>query len=75
MKPGDALSPVRFIFALEYATGKVRINLKCLKLNDTHQLLVSADDINLLADSVYGIKRERERKEERKREMFIFVGR
>ena len=67
MKPGDALSPVRFIFALEYATGKVRINLKCLKLNDTHQLLVSADDVNLLADSVYGIKREREREREKGR--------
>jgi len=69
VKPADVLSPVLFIFALEYATGKVRVYMEGLKLNDIHQLLVSADDVSLLADSVYGIKRERERrKEERKKE-------
>jgi len=59
-------------------------------LNNTHQLLVSADDVGLLADGFYVIKREinkerkkgkkKERKKEgkkkeRKSEIFIFVGR
>ena len=44
-----------------------------LKLNDTLQHPDSADDVSLLGDSVYGIKRER--KKERKSEIFIFVGR
>jgi len=33
-----------------------------VELNDTHMLIVSADDVSLLADSVYVIERERERK-------------
>ena len=36
-------------------------------MNETLQLLVSAEDVSLLADSVYVIKRE-ERKTERKKE-------
>jgi len=64
-KPADAFSPVLFIFALEYATGKVRVNLERVELNVTHMLLVSADDVILLADSVYVIYRKREIKEKR----------
>jgi len=41
------------ITALEYALGRVQINQDGKKLNGTHQLLVYADDVNILGGSVY----------------------
>jgi len=56
LKKEDALSPLLFNFALEYAIRRVQVKQDDLKLNGTHQLLVSADEVNILGGSVHTIK-------------------
>ena len=56
LKQGDALSPFLLNFALEYAIKRVQVNQDGLKLNGTHQLLVYADDVNILCGSLHTVK-------------------
>jgi len=56
LKQGDALSPLLFNFALEYAIRRVQVNRDGLKLNGTHQLLAYADDVDILGGSIHMLK-------------------
>ena len=47
-------------FALEYAITRVQVNQDGLKLNDTRQLLIYADEVNTLRGSVHTIKKNAE---------------
>ena len=48
LKQGDALSPLLFNFALEYAARKVQETNLGLNMNDTHLVMVYADDVDLI---------------------------
>jgi hypothetical protein len=52
LKQGDALSPLLFNFALEYAIRKVREKQVGLELTGTHQLPAYADYVNLLGYNI-----------------------
>jgi hypothetical protein len=55
-KQGDVLSPLLFNFALEYAIRRVQVIQNGLKFSGTLQLLVYADDVNILGGSVHTIQ-------------------
>ena len=52
LRQRDALSPLLFNFALEYAIRRVQVNQDGLKLSVTQHLLFYAEDVNLLGRSV-----------------------
>jgi len=60
LKQGDVLSPLFFNYALEYAIRRIQVNQDGLKLNGTHKLLSYADDVNILAGSVFSVKKNAE---------------
>jgi len=57
LKQGDALLPLLFNFALEYAIRRVQVNQDGLKFNGTHQLLFYAD-VNILSRNVHTVKKK-----------------
>jgi hypothetical protein len=57
LKKGDALLPLLFNFVLKHAIRRVQVNQDGLKLNGANQLLVYADDVNILGGSVHTINK------------------
>jgi hypothetical protein len=60
LKQRDAISPLLFNFALEYAIKGVQVNQDGLKLSGMHQLLAYDDDVTILGGSVYTVKENAE---------------
>ena len=55
LKQEDVLSPLLFNFALDYVISRGQVHQDGLILNGTHQLLVYADDVNILGGSEHTI--------------------
>jgi hypothetical protein len=75
LKQGNPLSPLLFIFALEYAIRKVQGNQVGLKLNGTHQLLVYVDNVNLLGYNIGTVKKNMETMIDTSKEVGLEVNR
>jgi len=54
----DASSPLLFNFALEYAIWRVQVKQDDLKFSGSHQLLVYADDVDVLDGNVLTMKKK-----------------
>jgi len=57
LKQGEGLLPLLFNVASEYAIRRVQINQDVVKINSTLQLLVYADDVNIIGGRVYTRKK------------------
>ena len=51
LKQGDVLKPFLFNFTLECAISSIQVNQEGFKLNCTLQVLVNADDVNILEEA------------------------
>jgi hypothetical protein len=46
-----------FNIVLEYVLSEIQQNQAALKMNKTHELLVYANDVNLLRDNIHAVKK------------------
>jgi hypothetical protein len=58
LKQGDALTPLLFSFALEYAITWAQVNQDSLQINGTHQPMIYANGVNIFVGSVQTIKKK-----------------